>query len=501
MATKKHKRDRKPRRAKTRQPSIPKVDALQQALNKPAWGKHSKVTFREVVTTDLAWLHWLYRQKRKLLETTDPSYLTIALLCKHYPLGIDDEAERELARGEIYGIKPEAHAALQMSDDDDEEEGGDNEEDEEDDEDVAAVVLPVPKTHPSYDPVAETMYAKIAPVQGCFIYGVDSDKRVEVDLVREFTGLRIVFLRPGNDPPKVVRGTKHRLAVLDAEGYLCFLPDDIRFFFKSKKRGALLDYPYEARHLRRYTEAVRPIVVDDHIVKWPSVEDLALAASEDVKLRRGADLAQLLKLRGTWHEGYTSEDVTNTLRLIAAVYPGLTLGVVWNERRSGMCTGDSDLYFIKPDGTLAEAPDSIRNFLFADADAQSLPTSAAIRQHILHQQRNTAHGFNKPIYVGDYNYVWDVETDQAEIDNHEDRPVEVHATTHDEPLRPLQEHSIPAVPARDDEEGTADVLPVPDVRADRPGGEPGADQPTGEGEVDWRTDATGEGFREAGTIE
>lgn len=54
--------------------------------------------------TDLAWLHWLYRQKRAEGGTRSPVDLVIAMLAKRYPLGIDDDAERELAVGKIYDV-------------------------------------------------------------------------------------------------------------------------------------------------------------------------------------------------------------------------------------------------------------------------------------------------------------------------------------------------------------------------------------------------------------
>jgi len=518
---------------------IPKVNALRQALATPAWGKYRNVTFRDVVKVDLAWIHWLYRQKRTLGEIRDPSFLTLALICKHYPLGVDDEAERELAKGKLLaeepgdesrdeddvdeGSLPGENGDDDEEDDDDFDESEDDDEDDDDEDDVPITTAASPgrRPPPPHDPVAEAMQAKIALVQGCFMYGVDSDLRDELDVLREFTKLRLVFLRPGNDPPGVVRGTKTRVAVLDMPGYLCFLPDDIRSFLKSKKRGLMLPYPYPVQALRRYSETVKPLPVDAHVVKWPSVEDLAIAA------RASDESLDILETqRGAWQDGYTDSDVTAMLRILSKHYPDLPLGMVWGERRNGMCMGESELFCIEPDGTLSHAPDSIFEFLHHAPQTNDavLPTREEVK-NFLAARRVTQHGRAKPIYVGDYNYVWvDNDARQEEIDHGQgprvpevwvpvaalagredagepgqdvlqtlpagpaavegdaDRPEPVHPAADDVEVRPLQEPGVPAVCPRDGTAvggGDADVLPVPDVREDRAVGAGGAGEPAG----------------------
>lgn len=83
-----------------------RVNSLEQALNAKAFGKHKGKTFRQVVAEDLAWLHWLYRRKRQEGDLPgSPCDLNIMLLCKHYPLGVGDKAEQELAaRPDVYEV-------------------------------------------------------------------------------------------------------------------------------------------------------------------------------------------------------------------------------------------------------------------------------------------------------------------------------------------------------------------------------------------------------------
>lgn len=79
--------------------TVPRPDPLQQALDRRAFGKFKTKSMRYVVENDLDWLHWVYRCKRAegcYDRKPGPGDLAIRLLCKAFPLGVRDEAEREL---------------------------------------------------------------------------------------------------------------------------------------------------------------------------------------------------------------------------------------------------------------------------------------------------------------------------------------------------------------------------------------------------------------------
>jgi hypothetical protein len=78
---------------------LPAVDPLQQALDSKGCGKHRTRTLRQIVQVDLAWLHWLGRKMKSDGDSTKtPMALNVLLVCRHFPLGLDDQFEREMKK-------------------------------------------------------------------------------------------------------------------------------------------------------------------------------------------------------------------------------------------------------------------------------------------------------------------------------------------------------------------------------------------------------------------
>lgn len=68
------------------------ADPLEQALNRRAFGKHRRRTFREVVETDLAWLHWLRNKSNAEGSGQTVIGLILNLLADAYPYELPAEA-------------------------------------------------------------------------------------------------------------------------------------------------------------------------------------------------------------------------------------------------------------------------------------------------------------------------------------------------------------------------------------------------------------------------
>ncbi len=90
--------------------TLPVVDPLQQTLKKKAgFGKHRTQTFRWIVQNDLTYVHYIYREKLANGEFAvggKPSILglQVRMLCKAFPLGVDDDAEQDLADNQTYAV-------------------------------------------------------------------------------------------------------------------------------------------------------------------------------------------------------------------------------------------------------------------------------------------------------------------------------------------------------------------------------------------------------------